>query len=414
MKSKLINALLSLAIAFGLWLYVITVVSPNFETTYTDIPVAMQGESVLEERGLMVTSVETPKVELRLSGNRIELNKMTSANISLMVDLSKISEEGTQSVLYTITYPGNVNFSSFEVLSKNPSQIRLTVEKRVTKQVKVRPVYSGAVPEGFIADKENAVLDYTEITVTGPASVVEQIEQARVEINLENQTETISQSFAYTLCNADGEPVDAAQVVTNVGEVYLTLTIQQTKEVKLVLTVNAGGGATEQTSNITIEPETIQICGSGAVLADIDEINIGTIELGELTKDTKLTFAINTPPGVTNLSEVAEATVHVRFPDLRMTTLTVTNITPTNVPEGMEVELVTKVLYVTVRGPKTLVDTMTDANISATIDFTYGLLGLSNYTATIVIDKEFAAVGAVGTYSVNATLREADAEADTP
>ena len=53
MKRKILSFLLSLAIAFGLWLYVVTVVSPGSEKEYYNIPVVLEGETVLQERGLI-------------------------------------------------------------------------------------------------------------------------------------------------------------------------------------------------------------------------------------------------------------------------------------------------------------------------------------------------------------------------
>ena len=53
-KSKLTSIALSLVIAFGLWLYVITNVSQETEYTIYNIPVVMEGESVLTERNLMI------------------------------------------------------------------------------------------------------------------------------------------------------------------------------------------------------------------------------------------------------------------------------------------------------------------------------------------------------------------------
>ena len=47
MKSKLTSILLSIAIAFGLWMYVITYVSPGSEETIYFIPVMLDGEAVL-------------------------------------------------------------------------------------------------------------------------------------------------------------------------------------------------------------------------------------------------------------------------------------------------------------------------------------------------------------------------------
>ena len=44
MKNKILAALLSVAVAFGLWLYVITVVNPESEKTYYEIPVVLQNK----------------------------------------------------------------------------------------------------------------------------------------------------------------------------------------------------------------------------------------------------------------------------------------------------------------------------------------------------------------------------------
>ena len=49
MKSKFMTLLLSVAIAFGLWIYVITVEQPESQKTYYDIPVVLQNESILAE-----------------------------------------------------------------------------------------------------------------------------------------------------------------------------------------------------------------------------------------------------------------------------------------------------------------------------------------------------------------------------
>ena len=55
MKNKVLAILLSVVVAFGLWMYVITSVSPGSEETYYNIPVVMDGETLLAERNLMIT-----------------------------------------------------------------------------------------------------------------------------------------------------------------------------------------------------------------------------------------------------------------------------------------------------------------------------------------------------------------------
>ena len=211
MKRKIGSVLLSLACAFGLWLYVITTVSPGSTDTYYNIPIVWEGESVLNENGLMVTAVSSNTVNLRLSGNRSDLSKVNSANITIKADLSKIREPGTQiPISYTTpTFPGDVASNAFVIESKEPDTIYVTVVKRISKTVPVEVTWVGTTAEGFMIDRENKTLDYPEVTVTGPESVVNTIDRATITVDLDGRRESISESYTYTLCDKNGDPVDA-------------------------------------------------------------------------------------------------------------------------------------------------------------------------------------------------------------
>lgn len=408
MKRNILTGLLSLAIAFGLWLYVVTVVSPNSDNTYRDIPVVLQGESVLEERGLMIITQELPGVDLRLEGNRSELQKLNNSNLSVTVDVSKITEPGDHMLTINpgnIRFPGDVSSGAISVASRNPDQIKLEVRQRVSKPVPVSVLYNGTVPEGYIADKENSVLDHKEIQVTGPADVVDRIKTAQIELDLTDKSGTISENLSFTLCDEQGQPVDAQLITTNTGSVNLTLRILRVKEVELVLHVVDGGGATSQTSIIEMDVKSIQISGSEALLQNMTQIELGTVNLGELLEDTTLVFPINLPEGVGNETGINEVIVQVRFPDLATKTLDITNITAINIPEDKKAEIITKTLEINFRGPKALIETLSAEHVTVTVDFTGAQIGTATMRATVTLTEEYAQVGAVGTYPVSATLK---------
>ena len=407
-KSKILPLLLSVVIAFCLWAYVITFVSSEREGTFSGVAVSFQGEAMLEERNLMVVSEEKPEVTLTLYGNRRELNKLDSSNITIIADLSKIGEPGIHSLSYNVYYPGDIPGNAFTVQSQYPSMVKVEVERRITKDVPVNVAYEGSVQKDYIADKENAELDNPSVRITGPASVIDQITQAKVLVNLQDKSESFIESYRFTLCNAQGDPVDAKMVEANIAEVSLTLYIKRVKEIKLTVNVVDGGGATKATSDIDIDPEVIKVAGNETALKDINEINLGTINLGELTKDSEKDFEINLPDGLENLSGKTSAKVTVKFPELTATSITITDFAELNVPEGMEVEFITEELTVNVRGPKALVKKMTAANVSATVDFANAEAGTSTFKVNVVMGDGFRSVGTMGTYTVSATLTETD------
>lgn len=407
-RSKLYGMLLSLFAAFCLWLFVVTNISKDDEITFYNIPVVMEGESVLSERNLMITKA-TETVSVRLSGSRSDLNKVNSSNILVKADLSNINEPGQQKLQYTPAYPGNVPSNAFVVESRNPGFINVEVDYRRTREIPVQVRYTGTRSEGYIYDTENAVLDNGMVTITGPAAVADQIDRAEIEVDLTDRVETVSESFRYTLCDKNGDPVDAQQITTNVEEVRLDMQIQQIKVISLTADVVYGGGATEENTTVKIEPESIRVSGGEAVLNELGgSFSVGTINLAELDKNTnELTYAITLPEGVTNQTGVAEAVVTVKFNGLKTREFTINSIGSINVPEGLEAEIINANLVVKVRGPAAQIDALTEEDIVAVVDFSNAEVGSATYRVSLSFADGFPGVGQLKTVSVSATVQEA-------
>jgi len=410
MKSKIVSALVSLLVAFGLWLYVITVVSPDSTDTIGDIPVTMVGESALETRNLIITSTSNTNVDLTLTGNRSDLIEVNSSNITLRVDLSRIYDPGVHQLEYDIIYPGSVASNAFTEENKYPAYVTVTVEKKVSKEIPVEIVWNGSVPTDFMTDKENVELSHEFIVIKGPSSVVERIDHAEIAVDLNDQRESLDQSYRVTLCNEAHEPVDAELITVNTQEVGVKLTIQKVKEIPLLVTIVDGGGATEETVSYKIEPQTIKVSGTEAALADLKEINLGTIKLADYAEEQILTFDIVLPDGVTNQSNVTQAVVDLRFPGLIIRDFVITDkqINIINVPDGMEAVLITENMTVTIRGTASEVTRLTDKDITVTVDFTGAPLGTSTFKATVTFPEGYTQLGAMGKPSVSATVQEAE------
>lgn len=407
MKNKALAFLLSAVVAFGLWLYVITVVSPESEKTYYDIPVVLQNKNILTERGLMIVSDE-PNVTLALKSDRTILNDLNESNINVIINLANIEKPGTHSLTYDISYPGNIPHNEISVLSSSTDLITLKVENRIRKTVPVVLDYGEtAVPAGYTADKENAELDYTGIEVSGPESVISQIEQAMIQVSLDNQTKTVAGEYQYSLCDKQGRPVNVEMVTANTEKVSLMVKVQKVKEIALNLEIIDGGGATAENCTITVDTTQIQISGNDTLLENLDSLTVGTINLGELTEDQTLVFPIELPEGVTNQTGVEQITVDVKLPKLKTKTFRVTAITAINVPTGLDAEIITKALQVTIRGPEKMVDALKDTDLTVVVNLAEAQAGIVTMKADVVLDDAYAEVGATGTYQVSVNLREA-------
>ncbi len=406
MKNKVIYALLSAVIAFGLWMYVITVVNPEAEQTYYDVPVVLANESVLRDKGLMILTDTEPKVTLVLRGNRTDLNRLKNSDITLLADLAKINTAGNQYLNYSISYPGEFADNAFEVLSHAPDQVNLEIVEWGSKEIDVVIQYLGNTPQDYFADKENVILNHEKVTITGPKSAIDQISQARVNVSLDGRNQTFRESFRYTLCDEAGNPVDAAQIKTNVAEVEIELRVLRVKEVPLLVEVVYGGGANSENAQVVVEPQTIKVAGIDTILEGLDKLVLGTVNLSEIAENTTLTFPIHLAQDLINLSGLEEATVAVTFEDLETKTLTISNIQVTGLPQNMTASVGTQVCKVTVRGPKAQIDAITEEHVTIRVDLTDAQLGEDMYVAQVYVDGAFPGVGALGTYQISVRVSQ--------
>ena len=409
-KNKLGALALSFVIALSLWMYVRTYVNTDYEQTFYNIPVALEGESRLSEWQLMLLREDEYEVNIKVHGSRQDVSKINAGNIQLVADLSNIYEPGVHNLTYSIIYPGDVPTGAVSA-EKNPDRVRVEVARKKTKEIPVQVSYEGDVPADYIKDTSALELDHSYVEITGPEDVVDRIDHAAITVDCAGRTESIYEGYRYELQDSRGKPVDAGWITTNVSEVKVYLPISMVKKLPLTVTVVDGGGATSATAVIAIEPREISVSGSEAVLNTLTELNLGTIDLAQITEDTTREFEINLPEGIHNVSNLPTAVVSISFPKLATREFTVTEFVPVNLPEGMTWEPLTKQLTIKVRGLKGEVQLLNASSIVVLVDLT-GVENTSAVEPVICFPETLSSLGEVGSYSISVQVMPETTEAE--
>ena len=373
MKNKFLMGLLSVVISCALWLYVAVVVSPETEASFENIPVVMDGTAMLESRDLMIVSDTNLKVNLKLVGNRQDLYKLSSSNITVLADLSQITEAGEHNVKYSIFYPGTVQSGTIEAQEKDPQYITVVVAERSRKTIPVKVEYIGAVPENFIA--QDALLDHSSVTITGPKDEIDKIDHAKIFIELTGRTTDIISSYPYTLHSKTDERIEnTGHISASATEIRSTVKINQIKKIKLVYSILPGGGI--DASKVTVTPVNedhtwITVSGSQAVLSNLNEIYLGAIDLSKQTQSGRVTFPVELPENVENFSGFWAVSYDVEIPvlEIRQFSVSKSNFELLNVPEDVLVEFRFDERDVWLRGPAEILNQLTTENIRAIVDY---------------------------------------------
>lgn len=386
MKSKVLTILLSAVISFGLWLYVITVERTQIEYTFYNVPVVMDGQSVLEDRGLMITSDKDRTVNLTLSGKRSDLNKLKSSDITVLVDLTRIYEAGEKDLPYTVSFPGNVQNSAIEIVKRQPDNIKLTVAQWASKEIPVEIVPVGTPADGYRIDKENITATPRTVGITGPKELIDKISMGKITVDMEGSKESYEQRQRVTLCDAAGNPVedDLSKVVVDNHMILVKVPVLMEKEIKLDFEIIPGGGLTASDVRISMgfNPDEltdgtamITVIGSSSVVSKLpDTIKLDSKDLSKyMTGETGLEYAIPVPEGVT---VVQGDTVYVSWEIASKTYTNAIRVASTqfeiigNVPAGKAVEFKTQSLLITLRSTDPVIEKLRASDIRVSVDLT--------------------------------------------
>jgi YbbR domain-containing protein len=411
-KNKIMSLGLAFLIAVGLWIYVVTTITPEDSQWIYNIPVTFTNEDGLfSDRNLTLTEGRNTTINLKLGGNRQDLLKLSNTNITVTADLSSVPSAGTWRLKYEVEYPETVNSNSISIDARSAYEVEILVDELAEKEINVRAAFQGEVAENYIS--EPIELEYDTLDISGPQELVDSIEYAQVVLERTNVTKTVSDSLSYTLMDADGNPVDSDEIRCSVDKIGVLMQVNMVKEIPLTVQYIEGGGATEENVVAHIEPATVTIKGPADTLEGLNSISIGRVDLSTIQSTYTETFNIVIDDGLTNQTS-SEATVTVELKNLKESTFRVTNLELANKPDNLKATLGTLSLQVTLRGPSDVMGSITASNIRAVADLSS--LGTSTGQFSVPVDiyvDGFSNVGAIGSYSVLVSISEPVESTDT-
>ena len=416
-KSKLFDshvflAVLSLLMAFLIWIYYTNNYATSMSKTFYNVEVVYSGEEAMRDsQNLVISQVDTETVNVTLTGNRREISKLSSEDLNAVVNLYNVTREGYRTMSYTMSYPTSVNSSGIKVSSQTPQTVGLYISKLATKIVDVVGTFEGTVLDGYAVDSTHMSFDPATVTLVGPEEILSQVDKAHVLVSREDVSSTFTVTANYTLIDTEGEVVETedADIQTDTESIVATVPISMKKEVALGVTLIDGGGAVASENVIVdVKPSTITIAGDAATLEAINSLSVATIDLSDYTEYPTTEVNIVLPNGTDNLSGTTTATVSLTFTGLEWDLFNVTNLSYTGLEEGYTAKIITSSLVTTIRAPEGVLSQIEANNIRAVADLT-GLTTTTRAPVTFYVDG-FEHAGAVGDITMYVEITPEDGE----
>lgn len=367
--------LLSLVLAFVLWAIVMDQDNPYRTNSIPNISVTVNGESqILENYGLSLIEKDASTVSVRVGGPRNSIStKELQGRVTAELDISGCTEAGE----YDLPVKASVQRTGVEVASVTPQTIHVRVDRVTTTTIPVRVEASGTLPEGYRAGKPEPVTA-TNVTVEGPASELEEVAYAYAVISLEGRTSTVTEECPITLYNDAGEPITDTHVTCRTERIKVRLPIYPIETIPLVITLKDGTIVTEEEADVKIEPDSVKVVGDPNVIASMENIDLGEIDLDSVRTGVPIEIPIPLPDGVRldeGQASTAKVTVTIEGVETRTVEVTRFSLNDTAEEPTYNVTVATHALDIELRGSASALDEVEENGITVGVTFDSSALG---------------------------------------
>lgn len=161
---------MSLALSIGLW---VTIINEPELVTSASVPIFYRGLP----RTIEIASGQPDRIFLEIRGPASRLTPGRLADTAVQIDLTDVTKPGERTFTISrtnINLPMGVNF-----LRAVPSQLRLSFDHQVSKDVQVHIRLGGRPAEGWHVMSQTVTPD--RLRIVGPASRVSLIEYAETD-----------------------------------------------------------------------------------------------------------------------------------------------------------------------------------------------------------------------------------------
>lgn len=357
------NLLLALALSIAVWISAVTAADPTVEKIY---PRTVSIDFVGKDPSLVMLSNSASQMSITMSAPQSIWDSLTreTGMVRALVDLSELGPG-----IHDVPVQIQVGVNPVRVVSYTPVLITIELDAIVTKVLPIRLIIKGEPDIGYLAG--SPTLGETAATISGPSSLVEQVEEVRAMLDIEGISETVDRSVSLNVVDINGDSVD--NITMNPPQVRVTQPITQrggyrNVVVKVITSGQIASGY--RVTNISVFPPAVTVFSDDPGLIEGIPGYVETMPL-DLTgaKDDLDTFLnLNLPPGV---SVVEDSSVEVQVGIAAIEgsiTLGNMEVTATGLTPGLSVEISPQSVDVILSGPLPVLDNLKTSDIRIIIN----------------------------------------------
>ncbi|MDD3369179.1 MAG: CdaR family protein [Lachnospiraceae bacterium] len=379
MKKKLTNNLslkmISIISAFLVWLVVVNINDPITPRKISNVPVRFLNTDLVTGNDQVYTVLDETDVipTVTITGQRSIVDSLDASDIIATADFADMTSSGT----IAITMSSSRYNTRLESIKGSIDTVRLNVESVENIQLVIKAATTGTPAEGYMVG--DITMEENLIRISGPQSVIDQIANALVTVDVSGATSDLTTNADIHLYNSDKIEISNSLLTRNIDAVKVRVGVLSTKTVPVnYSTMGTPAEGYIATGVIESTPDTVMIAGKTADLRNVSAITVPETELNVTGQsadmlalvDLKEYLPANIRFADSSFNGQANVVVYIEQEVTREFEIDESDIIIQNAPEGYSAVIndTDTMLNLEVSGTKTAIDALTQNSLAPTVD----------------------------------------------
>ncbi|MFZ5919566.1 MAG: YbbR-like domain-containing protein [Chloroflexota bacterium] len=369
---------LAFVLALAVWVSAVTAADPDEVNTYPQpIPVEIVGQ----DSSLILTGNYARQIEVILRAPRSVWEQLIAdtSSVRAVIDLSGLGA-GDHSVPIQV----QIGAQPVRLIAVTPAEISLTLEPLVTVSQPISLVINGEPAIGYQAGTPE--LTPTEVVISGPASLAQNVQTVRISINMNNTREDIDQTAPLQVLDRNNRAISGLTITPETAKVTIPVSQQGGyRDVAVKVVVEGQVASGYRLNSISVFPPVVTLFSSDPQLVSAQPgfVETAPLDLNDAKNDLVTRLDLTLPDGI---SVVGEQSVLVEVAiDAIEGSLTLSDkpIEVVGLGDGLSAEVSPLTVDVILSGPLPLLETLTAQDVRVVVDVTDLSSGTYQLTPTV-------------------------------
>lgn len=278
-----------------LWFVIVNINDPEITRNFS-CAVTIENVEALAEQGKTFEIVDGSTAYFNVRTKRSIMKNLSESDFRAVADMSNVQDYTLVPINVTATrYNGQLE------ITKVTKYLEITTEDMQSGQYIISAEYSGTPENGYVVG--SLTVSPNVLKVSGPASIVSQIDRVVATINVNDIASDISDSVIPQLYDDKGEVIDTTRLSLNLTSVIVRAELHSVKEVGITVETSGEPAEGYEVTEVILSPESVEVMGDTALLNALSQITVPSevLDVTDAEEDVSVSVDITAylPEGVT-------------------------------------------------------------------------------------------------------------------